>query len=268
MTAEEIYRIWAPAESIWSPWAIAVPFAQMVCTDDSTPPDLSAVEEAAGRFEPSSDLAMVVDLPGQLAIQFGLAMARRGFRPVPVLDGSPGPAVNVLGGAWMDEGTAAIKPPVTAVDMRQTLRWLCRGASLLRELPIAPLASPVFLLDAERMAAGQLVSERVFDNRWKTFPQDYPSAQFFKEQGIGRVILVQERTGQPQEDLSHVLLRWQIAGIRLQVYGTMAQGTPCELAVDRPSHFRALWQRALASLGLRRKAFPGFLNWPHGTGGG
>jgi hypothetical protein len=28
---EEVYLAWAPTESIWSPWAIPVPFAQIVC---------------------------------------------------------------------------------------------------------------------------------------------------------------------------------------------------------------------------------------------
>ena len=31
MTPEEIYKSWAPADSIWSPWVIPVPFAQIVC---------------------------------------------------------------------------------------------------------------------------------------------------------------------------------------------------------------------------------------------
>jgi len=81
-------------------------------------------------------------------------------------------------------------------------------------------------------------------------------------------MLIQESAGQPQEDLSHVLLRWQELGIRLEVYGANVGGPPHELLVNRPSHFRALWQRALALLGLRRGAFGGFGDWPHGAGGG
>jgi hypothetical protein len=208
----------------------------------------------------------VIDLPGEISIKLGLAMAGRGFRPVPVLDGSPGPGVTGLGGVWM-EGTVEMGTSGTAVDMRKTLRWLCRGAALLRDLQIAPNASPVFLLDAGRMAAGQPVSQKTFDNRWKTFPQDYPSARFLQEHGIRQVILIQEQMGQPQEDLSHVLLRWQEAGIRLEMCGTIADGTWRELIVSRPSHFRALWQRALAVLGLRRGEWGGFGGWPHGTGG-
>ena len=268
MTPEEVYQIWAPTDSQWSPWAIPVPFAQMICADMDTPPELSEMEGVSAFFEPSTDLAIVVDLPGMEAMKLGLALARKGFRPVPVIDGSPGPGVTGIGGSWMDSAPLQAEFSGTAVDMRQVLRAICRGASILRGLKIAVDASPVFLLDAMRMAEGRLIGDEVFDNRWKTFPQDYPSGRFLWEHGIRRVVLVQRRAGQPQEDLSHVLLRWQEAGIRLEVYGTTGGGELRELSVNRPSHFRALWQRALAILGLRHGAFGGFGNWPHGSGGG
>jgi len=267
MTPEEVYQVWAPAESIWSPWAIAVPFAQMVCVDSATPPDLSEAMRIAAQFDRSSELAIVVDLPGGEAIGLGLALGQRGFRPVPVIDGSPGPAVSGLTGTGMDQGTLAA-PFRVAVDMKELLRGLCLGASWLRDLTIEPDASPVFLLDATRLAEGRSIGREVFDNRWKTFPQDYPSARFLLERGIRRVILIKEQVGQPQEDLAHVLLRWQEGGIRLEVYGTRNGGRPRDLAVSKPAHFRALWQRALAIFGLQRGAYGGFRNWPHGTGGG
>lgn len=268
MTPEEVYQIWAPEESVWSPWAIPVPFAQMVCADlGGEFSDLLESEGVAAGFLPAPDLAMVVDLPGREAIHLGLALAQRGFRPVPVIDGSPGPGVSGLGGSWMDQG-GELGPSGTAVDMRQLLRGLCKGATLLKSLTIAANASPVFVLDAMRLAEGRPIGEGVFDNRWKTFPQDYPSARFLQERGVARVVVIQARAVQPQEDLSHVLLRWQEGGIRLETYGTTEGGLPRALYVNRPSAFRALWQRALAMFGLRRGAFGGFGDWPHGTGGG
>jgi len=268
MTPEEVYQIWAPVDSIWSPWAIPVPFAQMMCLDSATSPDLSDVAEIARRFAPSADLVMVIDLPGERSIKLGLALAEHGFRPVPVMDGSPGPGISGLDGVWMDADSTAMGACGVAVDMRGTLRCLCRGAALLRELQIESNASPAFLLDACRMAPQKSVTAKVFDNRWKTFPQDYPSARFLEESGIRRVVLIQEHGGQPQEDLSHVLLRWQQAGIRIEVFGTRLGAGPEPLSVNRPSYFRALWQRALAVLGLRRGASGGFGDWPHSTGVG
>lgn len=268
MKPEEIYQIWAPKASLWTPWAIPVPFAQMVCLNPELPSDVSLLERLANGFEHASDLALVVDLPGGKAIRFGLALALRGFRPVPVLDGSPGPNfIGTCGDLFAEEAPpSSLSGP--AVDMRSILRGLCTGAALLRTLQISPNASPAFLLDANRMAGNRPIRPEVFDNRWKTFPQDYPSARFLLEREIRRVVLVQEHAGQPQEDLSHVLLRWQEAGIKLEVYGTIAGVQPRELSVNRPSHFRALWQRALALLGLRRSVLGGFGDWPHGTGGG
>jgi hypothetical protein len=268
MTPEAVFQVWAPAESIWSPWAIPVPFAQMVCLDSDTPLDLAGFAEIAGRFAAAPDLAMVLDLPGDEAIKLGLALGRRGCRPVPLIDGSPGPGVNGLGGAWMENEPLPAAALGTAVDMRRLLRGLCQGTHILRELRLAPEASPVFLLDASRLAEGRPVNDGAFDNRWKTFAQDFPSARFLEERGIRRVILVQEHAAQPQEDLAHVLLRWQEAGIRLEVWGITENGPARELRVRRPSHFRALWQRWLAMLGLQRGASGGFGNWPHSTGGG
>jgi hypothetical protein len=265
---EEVYQIWAPPDSPWSPWVIPVPFAQMVCLNPEPPYDISALERLAKGFDHSPDLALVVDLPGGEAIRFALSLALRGFRPVPVIDGSPGPDFIGASGDLFAETAPRSSLSAPSVDMREILRGICVGAALLRTVVIPSNASPAFVLDANRMAGHQPIRPGAFDNRWKTFPQDYPSAQFLLQHGVRQVVLVQQRAGQPQEDLSHVLLRWQEAGIRLEVYGVNAGESLRALTVSQPSHFRALWQRALATLGLRRGAFGGFGDWPHGTGGG
>jgi hypothetical protein len=264
---EEVYQIWAPPDSPWSPWAIPVPFVQMVCVNPEPPNDISVLERLANGFDHAPDLALVVDLPGGEAVRFALSLALRGFRPVPVIDGSPGPNFIAASADLFAETAPLSSLSAPSVDMREILRGLCAGAALLRTVTIPSYASPAFVLDANRMAGYQPIRPEAFDNRWKTFPQDFPSAQFLLEHGVRRVVLVQERAVQPQEDLSHVLLRWQGAGIRLEAYGMSARECLRELKVDRPLHFRALWQRALALLGLRRGTFGGFGDWPHGTGG-
>jgi len=82
------------------------------------------------------------------------------------------------------------------------------------------------------------------------------------------MVLVQEHPSHPLEDLSHVLLRWQEAGIAIGVFGTKQGAAPALLAVNRPSRFRALYQRGFEILGLRRGVAGGFGGWPQGTGGG
>jgi hypothetical protein len=261
MKPEEAYLAWAPCESIWSPWAIPVPFAQIVCLALDAQREINGIETLANILEPESDLAVVLDLPGDKAVRLSLALALRGFRPVPVMDGSPGP--DILG-----TGPALSTQASVAVDMRQTLRWLCIGAAVLPTLKIAPNASPVFLLDALRMGRMHTPGMEVFDNRWKTFPQDFPSAGFLKEHGIRRVLLIQDMAGQPGEDLAHVLLRWQEAGISIHACSAADINAGKLIHVNRPTRFRTLWYRALALMGLSRAASGGFGAWPQGSGGG
>ena len=260
MTPEQVYQVWAPAESAWSPWAIPVPFAQIVCLS-SEPDEMRKLTEAcAVNLNAAEDLAIVVDLPGGEAIRLGLALALRGLRPVPAIDGSPGPMpiVRSLAGEAASPGP----PRGIAVDMREILRGFCAGAELLKEVRIPADARPVFLLDSARMAEGREIREEVFDNRWKTLPQDFPSGRMLLGKGIRRVLLIQREIGQPKEDLAHVLLRWQEAGISI-FCATRADDSLMEpLRVGKPRNFRSLWYRALALLGLRRGATGGFGAWP------
>jgi hypothetical protein len=90
------------------------------------------------------------------------------------------------------------------------------------------------------------------------FPQDFPSARFLVERKIKRVTLVQAEKTQPSEDLSHVLLRWQEAGIEILAKTNGDVGAPSGITVSRPSRFKASWYRALAIMGLRRSGVGGF----------
>ena len=268
MKPEEVYLAWAPPDSIWSPWAIPVPFAQIVCVPMDAGTELASVYGLANGLAPEPDLAVVVDLPGSDAVRFALGLAFRGFRPVPVIDGSPGPDIVGSSQPIFGVNPAAIISQSTAVDMRQTMRWLCIGATLLPTLKIAPNAAPVFLLDALRIGRIPPPGREVFDNRWKTFPQDYPSARFLRENGIRRVLLIQDIAAQPCEDLAHVLLRWQEEGISIFASSIVALSSVEPIRVNRPSRFRALWYRALALIGLSRGAAGGFGTWPQSSGGG
>lgn len=253
---------------MWSPWAIPVPFAQIVCVPMDLEKDLDGLDAFAHGLALESDLAVVVDLPGADAIRMGLALALRGFRPVPVIDGSPGPDILGTSQSVFAGSPFTVSAGSTAVDMRQTMRWLCIGAELLPTLEIAANAAPVFMLDALRTGRTSNPGAETFDNRWKTFPQDFPSARFLKEHGIRRALLVQDVAAQPSEDLAHVLLRWQEEEIVLYVSSAAACGGMESIRINRPSQFRKLWHRALALIGLRRGAGGGFGAWPQGSSGG
>jgi hypothetical protein len=135
--------------------------------------------------------------------------------------------------------------------MRELVGALCAATPRIQALGLADDAPPIFLLDDARTHGINPADEGVFDNRWMVFPQDFPSAKLLKSRGIEDILLVQE-TRLPQEDLAHVLLRWQEAGLRIHSH----DGKP--LVIPQPSRFKAPWYRALAITGLRRNRVGGF----------
>jgi hypothetical protein len=236
MNPTELYRLWSPDDSIWSNWVKPVLF--------------TATSQAASSFfdwrtlnvawAPAADAgaAIILDLPEAESVWFGLALAQRGYRPVPLYNGASGPSaiVNVgrIIGALQDE------------------------AESLAKLPIETNAPPVFLLDANRSAGGATVSPGRFDNRWAVFPQDFPSASFLVSHGVRAVVLAQTFAGEPQRDLAHVLVRWQEAGLEILAADARSELPPDPIRVSRPGHFRRLWYRALVVAGLRRNSAGGF----------
>ena len=72
-----------------------------------------------------------------------------------------------------------------------------------------------------------------FDNRWVVFPQDFPSATFLRSRGVADVLLIHSGKS-VQEDLAHVLLRWQQGGLR------MMQASPSDIVNERAHRDAAL----------------------------
>jgi hypothetical protein len=201
-----------------------------------------------------SGTAIVLDLAGPGAIWFGMALSRRGYRPVPLYNGVRGPRLASSSLVKVDEIVAALQ----AVE----------GALVALQLP--PAAPPVFLLDSNRLAGGEVASPGTFDNRWSVFPQDFPSANLLLYHGIHSVALAQESSDAPQNDLAHVLVRWQEAGIQMLASEVFEQTAPEPIHIQRPYRFRALWYAALVFAGLRRNSTGGFgaMAPDPGSGGG
>jgi len=118
------------------------------------------------------------------------------------------------------------------------------------------------------MAGGKTPSPGQFDNRWMVFPQDFPSASLLLAHGIRRVVVVEPAGRAPAEDLVHVLLRYQQAGIEVLIESLDAPGHPRPAKLARPSWFRAMFYRALVVLRLRRNSAGGFGAVPQPTRGG
>jgi hypothetical protein len=215
----EIYDRWAPPEGLWSLWVRPNLFAQMAdCEapgkDDGPDPWLRLAADWADAQRERT--ALLVDLPGEESVWWGLALARKGYRPVPLYEVCTGPH--------------------EAIDQWPLLRALCVGAEFLGSLRLPADAPPAFLTDARRMNAAA-VRPGAFDNRWQLSPFDFPSAAFLTRHGLRRALLLVRGVEPPQEDLVRVLHDWQGAGVSAAVLDVAAAGRPRPLpaALPRPS---------------------------------
>ncbi len=237
MSREEVFEVWAPVACPWSVWAKPVLFTQL--RGQGAPPMLPhEIPWSGAAGLAAARTAVILDLPGDRSVWLGLQLAAAGFRPVPLFNTSEGPAA------------------VVAVD--DILLALEAGTPTLASAPLPDDAPPAFLLDADRMRERGAVLPGKYDNRWLVFPQDFPSADFLKRQRIAGVLLVQADSLRPQDDLAHVLLRWQEAGIPIQA-ASLARSLAAEpIVVTQPPRYRRLWYQFLAVLGLRRHGAGGF----------
>lgn len=225
----EVYKIWAPDDALWTQWAKPVLFMQMpgISFKALEIPEINWMQ----RLE--SHTMLIVDLPGHIGVQESLALARLGYRPVPLYNGVDGRSFS----------------PVVKVD--EIVIALFEGADILATYNISPEAPPVFMLDSFRMA-GSGKQPGTYDNRWCVFPQDMPSAAFLKNAGIQRVIV---RSDKIQNDLSHILLRYQKEGLEIH----LCTGEKIEkISVVKPSRFRSLSYRFSVIFGLTRNSVGGF----------
>jgi hypothetical protein len=253
MTKEEIFSIWAPDDSPWSRWVKPVLFAHLDSALAHMPVREVAVDVS---WSPPLDgnVALVLDLPGAEGVWTGVALASRGYRPVPLYNALPLP----FGERLFDPLTGRA---VAAVDVAPILAALRQGAEKLAQVKLPLDAPPVFLLDASRQGAGVRMQPDEFDNRSISFTTDFPSANFLASRGIQRVRLVQMDRAEPQADLAHSLRRWQDGGLKLE---RMRLDLPSQsefFEIARPSWYGAMFQRVLSSIGFRRSSAGGFGAW-------
>lgn len=241
MNERLIFQRWAPSTSLWSAWAkpvlftqLDLPFGPSQTAPVELPPDWDAWVSAL----PTGRTALVLDLPGALAVRVGLLLTARGFRPVPLFNTSHGERA--------------------AVPVREIVEQLRPGADTLARAALPDNAPPCFLLDAARCPTRHPALPGHYDNRWLVFPQDFPSCRVLRAQGIDCVVVWQLAGVQPQEDLAHVLRRWQDDRLSLLVKSGLEPSAPEALQVPAPPRYRGLFQRFLALLSLRRNSAGGF----------
>ncbi|MFN8371462.1 MAG: hypothetical protein U0694_01095 [Anaerolineae bacterium] len=259
MQPREIFEIWAPETSVWSAWAKPVIFAQMKEKGVMVPPDSGVDYEAYWAPNTADRTALIVNLPGDESVRAGLSLVERGYRPVPLYNTSLG-----------------VKP---VLDLNPIITKLVAGAGMLQGAYLDEQAPPAFLLDSDRLKGLLPPQPGMYDNRWVVWPQDFPSSTFLRSKDIQRVMVVQSGT-RVQDDLAHVLARWQRDKLEVVVQdvpsvNAFEKPKPGDLAAEpaamrysgqivpfQPSGFFTfwMWTRMMmpARFGLRRSSVGGF----------
>jgi len=243
---DEVYRIWAPSYGLWSAWVKPVLFSLMDSQFEVRRPSITQFNK---HWVPTpGQAAIVVDLPGEDGVVWGLQLARLGYRPIPLYNALPFPPSEKMFPATRPECTVDVVPILAA---------LYRETPALTDIRLAVGAPPAFLLDADRRIAKRDPIPGRFDNRSVCFSTDFPSADFLTSRQITQVVIFQRGTD-VAGDLLLVLLEWQKAGIRLlrKDPADAAQLKPVRL--EPPSFLRRIWYRISVALGLRRGELGGF----------
>ncbi len=195
MTGKEIYKIWAPVGSKWIDWVRPVPFTQIDNEDfkiyksgDFSIPKINYINEI------KKDTAIIVDLPEYYSINDGIALSKLGYRPIPVFN-----------------GTSENKNARATVNNHAVEAGLIFGAMELKKIELNNDAPPVFLTDSNRMNRYKL-DISIFDNSWDLYHQDLPSAEYFLDSGIDKIVV---RGNTFNDDLKKLLYRHQEKGMKI-----------------------------------------------------
>ncbi len=243
MTGKELFEIWAPDWDEWSPWVKPVLFTEIENAYDESATEYAGVDFVLPSgivYDPQT--AFIVDLPDNNSLIAGFALARKGYRPVPLYNTTSG---------IRHKGNCVL------TKVREIVRMLSVPPPDYVRKTIIGNFPPAFLLDSRRLAGENALMPGVYDNRWMVFPQDFPSAAFITGRGIRRVIVIQSAP-EPKDDLAHVLLRWQQYGIQIFLQNITQQNELEAIVVQSPSKFRWMMYRALALMGLRKNNAGGF----------
>jgi hypothetical protein len=280
MRGREAYRLWAPELSPWSLWAKPTLFAQeslaagsrAFAPDMPPSPQPQAIELVSGPVvtgidptgkpilsqpvppqpEPTNPLTeemlrnapkpdgstlLIAELRGYQSAQAAVLLAKRGWRPVPLFNGT-----------WDTNAE---------VQMRELVTQLMLATDALQGIAIPENAPPVFLLDSGRKGQRTSPPPGTFDNRWMVLPQDFPSGNLLRSRGFKTAIVLGNGTTL-EEDLRHVLCRWQEAEIKIQVDDLNTTAGPADYTLTEPSGFRSVFYNVLAMFGFYRNSAGGF----------
>ena len=195
MRGKEIYKIYAPNGAKWIDWVRPVPF---VAIDTYNRKPIADWLDRKAMFlkQYQKDTAIFIDLPGKESIELSIDLAYKGYRPIPLFNGTD-----------EQQGSQA------TTDTYLIERCLINGSRKLKNIQLKNDVNPVFLLDSYRTNRYR-AKESIFDNSWDLYKQDIPSAEYFKQNGITKIIVVGNTI---QRDLKKIFLRFQEKGIEIYI---------------------------------------------------
>ena len=211
MTEKEIYRIWAPFGKKWTDWVRPVAFVENHLYDRGY--YLGEEELLPVLFQETceKDTAFIVDMPGAESVYMGLALAKLGYRPIPVYNGT------------IEQNDAGAK--VDNISVGKALR---QCADTLQGISFEEDAPPVFMTDSNRL--NRFRKNRTwFDNSWDLYPQDLPSGDYLQKNGIRKVVIVGNKV---TRDLKKILYRYQKKGI--EIYRVKEYEKQVKIKILRP----------------------------------
>ena len=193
MTGKEAYKIYAPEGVNWTQWVRPVPFVAIDTYNREPVADwvdrtIMFLEE----YEPNT--AIFIDFRGKESIEFGIAFAKLGYRPIPIFNGT-------------DEQEGATR----TTDSYLVESSLINGAEQLKSICINKDANPAFLLDNDRLDRYR-AKESIFDNSWDLYGQDIPSLEYFKQNNIHKILVIGNEV---HRDLRKIFLKFQKEGISI-----------------------------------------------------
>lgn len=195
MIGEEVFKIFAPNGAKWAEWVRPVPFVA-INTYKRKPVHDWINRKVLTIKEYEKDKAIFVDLPGKESIELGIGLAKIGYRPIPLFNGT-------------DEQTGS----EATTDTYLVESCLINGSEKLKNIQLSQDANPVFLLDSTRTNRYRS-KENIFDNSWDLYKQDIPTADYFKRSGIDKIIVIGNTI---QRDLRKIFFEFQEKGIEFYI---------------------------------------------------
>lgn len=254
--ARKYYEIWS-GNHLWSNWTKPVLFASGIKESNCEPNrdnaeillnlsnrlvNDSGLSKIFPRAEDGTGCCIIIDYPGKLSLGMGVVLSRQGFAPVVLFNGVMRPEkYNFY------EGEKKVE---ALVNNDESVKALVDLSLYLADLPTE--TTPVFLLDSARQNGDP--QPDFYDNRWITFPQDFPSGKMLVSQGIRKCFLLTE-SRRVSKDLCHVLFRWQQDGIEFFMENC---GQLEVTQIPKPSRFGNIFYRISVLAGLKPHSFGGF----------